>query len=107
MFYSDLAMLCHSSLPLMVRSLPFNKVCSKLTTEPLKRCEICSKLLKYTGTNVIGVVLVFLLLTLNIFHTSFYSFSIVDFEQVNVSWDERKLAFKLSQNLFFDILIAT
>ena len=31
-----------------------------------------------------GVVLVFLLLTLNIFHT-FYSVYIVDFEQVNVS----------------------
>ena len=32
------------------------------------------------------VVLVFLLLTLNIFHTLF-SVSIVEFEQVNVSWD--------------------
>ena len=32
------------------------------------------------------VVLVFLLLTLNIFHT-FSSAFIVDFEQVNVSWD--------------------
>ena len=31
------------------------------------------------------VVLVFLMLTLNIFHT-FFSVSLVDFEQVNVSW---------------------
>ena len=31
------------------------------------------------------VVLVFLMLTLNIFHT-FFSVSLVDFEEVNVSW---------------------
>ena len=31
------------------------------------------------------VVLVFLLVTLNIFH-SFFSVSIVDFEEVNISW---------------------
>ena len=36
--------------------------------------------------DVNGVVLVFLLLTLNIFHT-FFSISIVEFEQVNVSWE--------------------
>ena len=35
---------------------------------------------------VIDVVLVCLLLTLNIFQTFFYV-SIVDFEQVNVSWE--------------------
>ena len=34
----------------------------------------------------LDVSLIFLLLTLNIFHT-FYSVSIVGFEQVNVSWD--------------------
>ena len=34
------------------------------------------------------VGLVFLLLTLNIFHTFFYV-SIVDIEQVNVSWEVR------------------
>ena len=34
----------------------------------------------------IDIVLVFLLLTLYIFHT-FSSVSIVDFEQVDVSWD--------------------
>ena len=34
--------------------------------------------------NVIGVVLVFLLLTLNIFHTSV---SILNSEQVSASWD--------------------
>ena len=37
------------------------------------------------GIQRIDVVLVFLLLTLKIFHT-FFSVSIVDFEQVNVSW---------------------
>ena len=35
---------------------------------------------------VTDVVVVFLMLTLNIFHT-FSSVSIVDFEQVNISWD--------------------
>ena len=35
--------------------------------------------------DVSDVVLVFLLLILNIFHT-FFSVSIVDFEQVNVCW---------------------
>ena len=34
----------------------------------------------------------------------FLQFFYCHFEQVNVSWDERKLVFKLSQNLFFDIL---
>ena len=34
----------------------------------------------------IGIVLVFCLLTLNIFHTFSYGVSIVDFEQVNLSW---------------------
>ena len=33
-----------------------------------------------------GVVLVFLLLTLSIFHTPFCNVSIVKFEQVNVKW---------------------
>ena len=32
------------------------------------------------------MVLVFLLLTLDIFHTPFSNVSIVDFEQVNISW---------------------
>ena len=36
-------------------------------------------------TSISDVVLVFLLLTLNIFHTAFSSVSIV-FKQVNVSW---------------------
>ena len=35
--------------------------------------------------NDVDVVLMFLLLTLNIFHT-FFNVVIVDFEQVNVSW---------------------
>ena len=40
---------------------------------------------KYAQNEVIAVFLVFLLLTMNIFHT-FFSVSVVDFEQVNVSW---------------------
>ena len=47
-----------------------------------KRCEVCSKL----RNNVVNVVLVFSLLTLNILHT-FYSVSIVDFKHVDVSWE--------------------
>ena len=38
----------------------------------------------------IGVVLVSLLLTLNIFHTLFYSVSIVNFEHVIVGWERSK-----------------
>ena len=49
-----------------------------------KRCEICSKLTVKTLEQLIDVILVFLLLTLNIFHTFFYV-SIVDFEQVKAS----------------------
>ena len=56
-----------------------------------ERCEIRSKLTITRNNkhenNVIDVVLVFLLLILNIFYTSFSSVSIVNFEQVNVSWD--------------------
>ena len=48
-----------------------------------KRCELCSKLTMNTLERL-HVILVFLLLTLNIF-TPFFSVSIVDFEQVNVS----------------------
>ena len=40
---------------------------------------------KNTRNDVIAVVLMFLMLTLNIFHT-FSSVSVVDFEQVNVIW---------------------
>ena len=49
------------------------------------RCELCSKLTIKTPKQRLGVVLS-LLLTLNIFHTLFYSFSIVSFEHVNASW---------------------
>ena len=46
--------------------------CSKLLIERLeKRCEICSKLTIKHQNNAIDVALVFLLLTLNIFHTFF------------------------------------
>ena len=50
-----------------------------------KRCEICSQLTIKYQNDVIDVVLVFLYLTLNIFLTLFYIFSVADFEQVNVS----------------------
>ena len=54
------------------------------------RCEICSKLTIKTPerhqNDAIGIVLVSLLLTLNIFHIS-SSVSIVNFEQVNVHCD--------------------
>ena len=51
-----------------------------------KRCEITSKLTIKTPEHFIDVVQVFLLITLDIFHT-FFSASIVDFEQVNVNWE--------------------
>ena len=53
-----------------------------------KKCEICPKLAMKTSeqSHVNDVDLVLLLLTLNIFHT-FSSFSIVDFAQVNISWE--------------------
>ena len=38
-----------------------------------------------TEKNVNDIVVVFLLLTLNVFHT-FFSVSIVDFEQVSICW---------------------
>ena len=49
------------------------------------RFEICSKLTIKHQNDVNDIVLVFLLLTLNTFRF-FLSVSIVDFEQVNVSW---------------------
>ena len=54
-----------------------------------KRCELCSNLTKKYQSDVNGVVLVFLSLTLNIFleHITFSSVFIVEFEQVNVCWD--------------------
>ena len=50
-----------------------------------KRCKICSKLLIRHQSDVNDVILLSFLLTLNIFRT-FYSVSIVDFEQINVNW---------------------
>ena len=41
-----------------------------------------------------GVVLVSLLLTLNIFHTLFFSVSIVNFEHLNADWDALLLKIK-------------
>ena len=64
------------------RYIPANIYLLKVNT---RRCEKCND--KNTRTTSLNVVLVFLLLTLNIFHF-FSSVSIVDFEQVIVSWDE-------------------
>ena len=50
-----------------------------------KRCGICLKLTIKHQNDVNDVILVFLSIILGIFHT-FFSVSIVDFEQVNVSW---------------------
>ena len=49
-----------------------------------KKCEICSEL-TIRKPDINDLILVFLFLTQNIFHT-FFSVFIVDFEQVNVSW---------------------
>ena len=52
-------------------------------------CDICSDLTIKTPNHINDVVLVFLLLTLNLFHHishPFSSVSFVDFEQVNVNW---------------------
>ena len=53
----------------------------------------------HNKNNVIDVVLVFLLLTLNIFH-AFFSVSSVDFEQVNVSWESIDWLIMLKQSYF-------
>ena len=47
---------------------------------------------KINKNDVSEIVLVFLFITLNIFHTFFLisSVSVVEFEQVNVSWEEKK-----------------
>ena len=49
-------------------------------------CEICWKLTIKHQNNLIDVVLVFLLLTLNRFHTHHSDISLVDYEQVNAGW---------------------
>ena len=60
--------------------------CSKSTMETLEKvAKYVQSLTIKTPGNVIDVVQVFLLITLKIF-TPFSSVSIVDFEQVNVSW---------------------
>ena len=41
-----------------------------------------------------GVILVSLLLTLNIFHTLFFSVSVVNFEHLNADWDALLLKIK-------------
>ena len=56
---------------------------------------------KVSNKNVIDVILVFLLLTLNICHT-FFSVSVIYFEQANVSW-----VFRKQSSLFLDTAILT
>ena len=53
----------------------------------------------HNKNNVIDVVLVFLLLTLNIFH-AFFRVSSVDFEQVNVSWESIDWLIMMKQSYF-------
>ena len=57
--------------------------CSKPTTETLEKGVKYVQSYQQKHQNV---VLEFVLLTLNIFHTFFSCFSIFDFGQVNVSW---------------------
>ena len=57
--------------------------------------ETLEKSVKYV-IDVIDVVLMFLLLTLDIFHT-FFGISIADFEHVNVSWESCNLHKKDAQ----------
>ena len=72
----------------MMRRLVVNAqlkfTCSYSTIETLEK-GVCSKLAIKHQNDVTDVVLVFLLLTLNIFH-KFSNVSIVDFEQVNITW---------------------
>ena len=56
--------------------------------------------MKNDQTDIIDVVLVFLLLTLNIFHTV-SSVSIINFEKVNFSW----VRIKIKLRLFLTILL--
>ena len=55
-------------IPILNPSSQLTFTCSKSAIETLKRCEICSKLPIKHQDDVNDVVLVFLLLTLNIFH---------------------------------------
>ena len=69
-----------------IRFYPANIYLLKVSNRSTrKRCEICSKLTIKTPEDVLDVVLVFLLLTLKIFH-ALSSVSFVNFGQVNVSW---------------------
>ena len=72
------------------------------------RCEICSKLTERHLKDAIGFILVSLLLTLRILHL-WFSFSIVNFEQVNVGWEwcgqpwtNVKLQMALSVNMYLN-----
>ena len=56
--------------------------------------------MKNDQNDIIDVVLVFLLLTLNIFHTV-SSASIINFEEVNFSW----VRIKIKLRLFLTILL--
>ena len=70
----------------MTIAFPANIYLFKVNNRSVRqRCEICFTLTIKTPEHVSDVVLVFLLLTLNIFHT-YFNVYIVVFEQVNVIW---------------------
>ena len=69
-----------------------------------KSREICSKLTKRHGKNVIDAILLSLLLTLNLFDT-FFSVCIIDFEQESVCWVSTKI---IQKTIFtFQLEVAT
>ena len=96
----NLFFFCH-----LATKMYFFKVNNRKTSR--KRCV---NIVKVNNKNIrtTDVVLIFLLLTLNIFHT-FICFFILDFEQVNVSWanNDRKideLTWKETKTCFLDIV---
>ena len=66
-------------------TLTFSKSVTKKLEKGVKYVQNSQQQQKKPQNDVIDFVLVFLLLTSNVFYT-FSSFSIFDFEQVNVSW---------------------
>ena len=91
-------------LQVLITIKPSNYLLVQSRQKHKKKCEICSELTIKTPKRRSDVVLMFLLLTLNIFHTFFPSVSIVEFEKINVYlertgffliWDRQELTLKL------------
>ena len=91
-------------LQVLITIKPSNYLLVQSRQKHKKECEICSELTIKTPKRRSDVVLMFLLLTLNIFHTFFPSVSIVEFEKINVYlertgffliWDRQELTLKL------------